>query len=119
LPARCFLKGPKRWKLLVLPLPTRLVTDYGDMASYTSISCPLISICLGPLRSTWLVSGLWQMLTWSRLSLPHHNTWYWFLLYCNTSLVPWWDKCLNVIGRNYCINVHRNTTVVLRQIFLH
>jgi len=31
-PARCFLKGPKRWKSLVPPLPTRLVTDYGDVA---------------------------------------------------------------------------------------
>jgi len=36
--------------------------------------------------------------TWSRLSLPHDNTGYWFLLYWATSLVPWWDKCLNVSG---------------------
>jgi len=34
----------------------------------------------------------------NNLSLPHHNTGYWFLLYWATSLVPWWDKCLNVSG---------------------
>jgi hypothetical protein len=60
---------------------------------------PVVSICLGSLRSTWLASDLQQTLTWSKLSLPGciHP----FLLHRNTSLgatvgqmlkFQWWRR---------------------------
>ena len=105
LSSQVLLKGSKEMEISGFPIANQICDwlrwcgwKVMDHASCTSFSCPMISVSLDRLRSIWLVSGLWWMLTWSRLSLPHHSTWYWFLLYRDASLGPWWDKWLNVSG---------------------
>lgn len=78
-------EGPKRRK------PTRLVTGYGAVAGklWTTfvivlILCPVISICLDALRSTWLARDLQQMPVWS--CHPTTDTWHQFLLCWITSI---------------------------------
>jgi hypothetical protein len=80
LPARCFVRGSKKWKSLGSILPTGLVTGFRTMANrlWTSLAtvpilCAVISISLDALWRAWLANDLQQMLLWSKLSHPGYR----------------------------------------------
>ena len=77
LPARCFIRAPRRCKSLGPILPTGFVTGYGVMAGTLRttfptgpIARPTICKYLDPIRITCLASNLKQITMWSKLS-PH------------------------------------------------
>lgn len=100
LPAKSFLRGPQRWKLLDPIIPPWLVSAYSWEMKTTLptvlISCPVTSIYLDPLRNDWLASDLQQTLLRSKLYLLATDISNQLMTYWDKSLGPWWDKYLNV-----------------------
>jgi len=83
----------------------RLVTCYGTIAgslwtalNAVAVSHVVISISLDHLRTPGLVSSLWLMPTWSMLSPPGCRHWTPIFFFVRIqALVPWCNKCLNVV----------------------
>jgi hypothetical protein len=108
LPVKCFWRHANGWKWLGLLLPTRFTTcDLLRHNCWEFVDCPQCSCSLtcsdfylfGPLKNiAGLVSNLWLMPTWSMLSPSsyRHLTPIFFFVGIQ-ALVPWCNKCLNVV----------------------